>query len=111
MAIIAEMVPFTMARTFMGREMKPLVAPTICMVLIRKRLLYIASLMVLSISTMLRMQKMPARMANTIRPTTNCGSHLLNNESRIFYAFHYQGLLFKIGLDIGNGIFLNILSF
>src|SRR5712672_3194635 len=66
MAITAEMVPFTMALTVMGLAIKLRVAPTICMVLIRKRLLYMARRMVLSISMMDRMQKMAASTANAI---------------------------------------------
>ena len=41
--------PLIMALILIGRAMKPRVAPTICMVLIKNRLLYMASLMVLSI--------------------------------------------------------------
>ena len=48
-AIAEAISPFIIARLFSGLEINPLVAPTICIVLIKNRLLYIASLMVLSI--------------------------------------------------------------
>ena len=47
-AMREEINPFMMALILIGRAIKPLVAPTICMVLIKNRLLYMASLMVLS---------------------------------------------------------------
>ena len=50
-AIMPLMAPLITALIFIGLEIKLRVAPTICMVLIRKRLLNMASLMVLSIST------------------------------------------------------------
>ena len=58
--------PLITARTFIGREIKLLVAPTICMVFIRNLLLYIANRIVLSMRMMDRIEKIPASM---IRPT------------------------------------------
>src|SRR5579875_2456474 len=81
MAIIAAMAPLTTARIFMGLEINPLVAPTICMVLIKKRLLYIAKRMVLSISTMERRQKIIVRASSPIRIRRTVGATLVTTAS------------------------------
>ena len=60
MAIPDEMSPFIIALILMGRAMNHRVAPTICMVFIKNRLLYIASLIVLSIDTITRIDNIIA---------------------------------------------------
>ena len=68
MAIKALMSPFIKARITNGLDMKILVAPTICIVLIKKRLLNIARRMVLSILIITMTHKMTER-TKKIRPT------------------------------------------
>ena len=58
MATKALINPFIMARINKGFEIKFLVAPTICMVLIKKRLLNMANLIVLSILIITMIDKM-----------------------------------------------------
>ena len=66
MAISAAIKPLMMALTLIGFAMNHLVAPTICMVLIKKRLLYIARRMVLSIEKTTSMVKMMAAIRKMI---------------------------------------------
>src|SRR3954467_5462013 len=60
MAIPEEISPFIMALILMGRAINPRVAPTICMVFIRNRLLYMASRIVLSMEKTTSMVKTTA---------------------------------------------------
>ena len=64
MAIMEAISPLITALIFIGLAMNQRVAPTICMVLIKKRLLYIASRIVLSIEKTTNMVKMIAAIRN-----------------------------------------------
>ena len=68
MAIKEAINPFITARLLMGLAINHLVAPTICIVFIIKRLLYMASLMVLSIENTTSVVKIIAVTKN-ITPT------------------------------------------
>ena len=75
--------PFRIALTFIGLAMNHRVAPTICMVLIKKRLLYMARRMVLSIEKTTRIVK---RIAATKK----------------MYAAVFTNLLTCIMVSVGN---------
>ena len=61
MAMKAATKPLMIAFILSGLVINPLVAPTICIVLIKKRLLYIASRMVLSMEIMTMMERIIAK--------------------------------------------------
>ena len=65
MASPAEMSPLMTALINKGFVIKPRVAPTICMVFMMKRLLYIANLMVLSIEIITMIPNMITRASKT----------------------------------------------
>ncbi len=67
--------------------------------------------MVLSMSTMEKMQKMPARMAKAISPTLYRGAHFFHHKSRVLNTLDYHGLLFQVGLDGCHTIPLHIIAF
>ena len=81
---MAARAPLATARTFIGREIKLRVAPTICMVLMRNRLLYIASLIVLSINTIERIENIPASTINPIRMYCIVGPIFSTREAGYF---------------------------
>jgi hypothetical protein len=66
--------PLIIERIFIGLAINHLVAPTICIVFIRKRLLYMASLMVLSIE---KITSMVSRIAAIKKPITKFLAKLL----------------------------------
>ena len=61
MAMKAATNPLMIAFILSGLAINPLVAPTICIVFIKKRLLYIASRMVLSMEIMTMMERIIAK--------------------------------------------------